>query len=593
MNLQNNISFSELSNILDNQLINSFTPHVDAIPDVQLKGIYFWFIKQSAYELLSQFVPVTSIEPRYTKTINGEKYDLVYLGTAGVRNNSSGINNGNLFKRLKWHLDLNKSTSSLCSGSMSTYRRTLGALISNDLIDENAQDKLDKFIKKSFIIYYIGYPGTFTQVKDIVNNDESILIKLIRPIFNLDKNPNAINSTNITFQIKERRQFVENNSKKRWCNEKPKNKTKTKNLISKPIKLKNSNSKGLDYRNCVEFQLARNQNIATIANGISNLHVGPCSIELFYENSNDVKLYINNGKRNIRTKNRTISEYFNSPDTKKGNIPKWQIVQNEMNEPNRIIEEITVKVCSNENEKYINSKFELNSKQSKQLKQNKLVNVSIDENSIPANTSSILNKNIYLIPCSSKKIQLEKMENKKFNIEKLEFNNELGKYRKIILKKLNNTKSHKRKKNGITNSIINNLNLNITAQANVLYSEGRLYNSKSSESINWNKNKKEKIYIISALFGIIRADNYIPKYDLAMTDEIDNKKNYAQKFWKGKMDEIIKNLIEDGNTVYNLLSKNYCDIFNSEIISLTKIPKIEYNKSDANGKRGKWLKNNL
>lgn len=41
MNLQNNITFSELSNILDNQLINSFKPNVDAIPNVQSKGIYF------------------------------------------------------------------------------------------------------------------------------------------------------------------------------------------------------------------------------------------------------------------------------------------------------------------------------------------------------------------------------------------------------------------------------------------------------------------------------------------------------------------------------------------------------------------------
>ena len=32
------------------------------------------------------------------------------------------------------------------------------------------------------------------------------------------------------------------------------------------------------------------------------------------------------------------------------------------------------------------------------------------------------------------------MENKKFNIEKLEFNKEIGKYRKIILEKLKNTK---------------------------------------------------------------------------------------------------------------------------------------------------------
>ena len=34
MNLQNNTSFSELSNILDNQLINSFKPHVDMITNI-------------------------------------------------------------------------------------------------------------------------------------------------------------------------------------------------------------------------------------------------------------------------------------------------------------------------------------------------------------------------------------------------------------------------------------------------------------------------------------------------------------------------------------------------------------------------------
>jgi|688.fasta_scaffold190383_2 cytoplasmic iron level regulating protein YaaA (DUF328/UPF0246 family) len=496
--------------------------------------------------------------------ISDKNYSLLYFGKAGgITNSGRVIIQG-----------LNSRINNVVSDSTRGLKDVKRAKYWNELMLEFGIEKLYVFCnihdnpqQLENIIY--GYLDNNNLEYPLMNKKRGRLSKKNKSEI-LKKNDNVSVSTKISKQIK-----------------------KTKNLISKPIKLQNSNSKESVYGSCVEFQLARNQNIATIANGISNLHVGPCSIELFYKNSNDVRLYINNGKRNIRTKNRTISEYFNSPDTKNGNIPKWQIVQNEMNEPNRKIEEITVRVCSNGNEKYINSKFELNSKQSKQLKQNKLVNVSIDENLIPANTSSILNKNIYLIPCSSKKIQLEKMENKKFNIEKLEFNNELGKYRKIILKKLNNTKSHKRKKNGITNSIINNLNLNITAQANVLYSEGRLYNSKSSESINWNKNKKEKIYIISALFGIIRADNYIPKYDLAMTDEIDNKKNYAQKFWKGKMDEIIKNLIEDGNTVYNLLSKNYCDIFNSEIISLTKIPKIEYNKSDANGKRGKWLKNNL
>jgi hypothetical protein len=124
---------------------------------------------------------------------------------------------------------------------------------------------------------------------------------------------------------------------------------KAKNIkINKPIDPSNkmkTNSKLTDDKNCVEFKVTRKQNIAIVANGIPSLPIGRCTIELFYKDRTDIRLYINGKKRNIRTLNRTLEEYFNAPDTNNGNISKWQIVQNEMNNRNNIIEEITVRVC--------------------------------------------------------------------------------------------------------------------------------------------------------------------------------------------------------------------------------------------------------
>ena len=336
------VDFNQLTtwlndNLNDKKRIKACCQEVDKVPDT--KGIYFWFIHPECYNVLG----IKSIVPKYTRDIHGVKYDLVYIGTAGVRNNSSGINNGNLKERLKWHLCDSKGVSGLCSGTMSTYRRTLGGLISDDLIANNTQEKIDELLCKYFIIFYVAYPGAFLDVKDEVNGDEDVLINVIRPILNLDKNPNAKNPKHITFEIQQRRQLVESESKKRWCNEKPS--AKTKDMISKPRKQKTGNSTVSEYTNCVEFQVTRHQNIAIVANAIPNLPVGPCTIQLFYENRADVRLYINGRIRNIRIVGRTVGQYFSAPDTNNGNISKWQIVQNEMNNPNKIIEEITVKVC--------------------------------------------------------------------------------------------------------------------------------------------------------------------------------------------------------------------------------------------------------
>lgn len=230
----------------------------------------------------------------------------------------------------------------------------------------------------------------------------------------------------------------------------------------------------------------------------------------------------------------------------------------------------------------------------KKISENKIVDLK-EKNS----TSN--NHIVFLIPCSSSKISKEELEDKPFDINNLEFNSELGIFRKELIRKLkisDNSNTHKRekkvKKNKKTKieviNIKNEFNFNKTAQAHKIYSKGKLYYNNSSDSINWTQKEKEKIYIISALFGIIRADNYIPLYDLAMTDEIDSNKNYAQGFWKGKLDSIIEKLKYDGYIIYNILSSPYNFCINNQ--HFTVIPNINW-KDNYGHDKGVWLKENL
>lgn len=205
-------------NLNDENSIKASCKEVKIVKEISdKKGLYFWFMHHSCYRKLRNIKPLKSI---YQRKINSEIYHLVYTGTAGVRNNSNGKNSGNLTKRIKWHLCENKTISGLCSGHMSTFRRTIGSLLADDLIENNIQDKIDKLFCENFYIYYLEYPGTFLQVKDVVNSDESLIIDILRPIFNLDENPNKDIVGHITNQIQQRRQMVNNSSKAKWCNEK-------------------------------------------------------------------------------------------------------------------------------------------------------------------------------------------------------------------------------------------------------------------------------------------------------------------------------------------------------------------------------------
>ncbi len=199
-------------------------------------------------------------------------------------------------------------------------------------------------------------------------------------------------------------------------------------------------------------------------------------------------------------------------------------------------------------------------------------------------------KNIFLITCSSRKIKENELSNNPFELESLSFNDELKDHRVNLIKLITNPETvHLRKEK----SIINNINFSKSELAHLVYSEGKFYNKHAAFSKDWAIEVSRKIYIVSALFGLIRADDYIPLYDLAMNDTINNSNNFAQKFWKDKLDNIIMKLHKNDFKILNLLSNDYSNCFNEQSKDLLIIPKIEFTRSDAPSKRGKWLKSVL
>lgn len=209
MAINPNADFNDLCTWLNENLltINSFVPHIDEIPNVKSKGIYFWFMHPNAYKALSNYVTINPINPKYTKDIDGIKYDLVYLGTAGTGKKG----NSNLNERFEWHVNQNHSEANICHGTLSTLRAGLGALLAEDLIIPNTESLVNIFMKNYMKVFWIEYSND----KSLIDNDEKILIKGIKPLLNLKNNPNSkanaqANSTNV---YKTRRSLIYNNTK--------------------------------------------------------------------------------------------------------------------------------------------------------------------------------------------------------------------------------------------------------------------------------------------------------------------------------------------------------------------------------------------
>jgi hypothetical protein len=343
MAIPSNADFNQLTTWLNQNLLlpNSFVPHVDSIPNVKSKGIYFWFMHPDGYKALSNYVTIEPIEPKYTRNIDGVKYDLVYIGTAGTGKKG----NSNLADRFEWHIIKPHHTdSNICHGTLSTLRAGLGALLSNDLILPNTESEVNGFMKNYMKVFWIEYPDD----NDLIDRDEKILIKVIKPLFNLDYNSNsyvaAIN--NPTKLYKNRRDKIYKSTKERiGCNKIVKKSSKKIDSKKLNVSIKTTTTDILDKK-CTRFRVNVTQSIHTVVRGIPNLPT-PCSF-ICEDSLNPNQVVYPSQNENWRGTG-DIYRYFSRPDDNYANNHgynsniKWRFIQQEMQILG--INEITVTVC--------------------------------------------------------------------------------------------------------------------------------------------------------------------------------------------------------------------------------------------------------
>ena len=197
---------------------------------------------------------------------------------------------------------------------------------------------------------------------------------------------------------------------------------------------------------------------------------------------------------------------------------------------------------------------------------------------------------IYLITCSTKDSNKLLQE---FHNKPLSFDNELKGYRDTLFSVLKNSNYHKRKNE--KDEIKNKLDFTKNYKAHEFYN-GSFYEDAKAKS--WTDNQTSKVYIMSALYGIIRSDDYIIDYDLMMTDTLssnvyNNGKEFTpQEFWKGKLEKILEKIKIDNNAIiYNLLAdKDYCAVIKNKNLFINPIKQpCKGDKKKCKKKTRKWF----
>ena len=321
--LTNIDTFNSLNMWLYENLNNPFKANMQSLPpEDSSRGIYFWFMKLEGYQRLSALgLNITAVNPTYTKVINGETYDLVYIGTAGANRKESNT----LFKRLNWHLSNTHDVNNICHGTLSTLRQTVGSALSDDLIIPNIENEVNEFFSDYFYVYVLPYLGE-ANTKERIDNDEYTLISVLKPLFNIKNNPNAriTAGQHPTRQLKERRGFVMRETRERLgCIKGNNGKTKSKKDDIKPPKSPINNYELIyDKDGCQEFTVTKDQSVHDVVSGIEGLPTGKCEIVIYNSANSNEFIYAserNGGKRITGKSGVNVYGYFNNPDTNKTN----------------------------------------------------------------------------------------------------------------------------------------------------------------------------------------------------------------------------------------------------------------------------------
>lgn len=579
-------NFETISKWLDENLPNPFPANLQHLPpNDNNRGIYFWFMRTDGYQRLSNFgLNITAITPTYKKEINGKQYDLVYLGTAGTGKKEKS----NIINRLNWHLKNTHDEKHICSGFLSTLRQTVGAALSDDLINNDTGLLVNTLFSDLFYLYTLPYLGD-SNTKLIIDEDEHCLISTIKPLFNIKNNPNArINAgQHPTRQLKVRRGLIMHNTRERiGCNKGNNGKAKAVENDNKPPSSPINNYEIIsEYNGCIEFTVNKDQSVHEVISGIEGLPTGKCEILIYNSAKPSEFLYASqrkNGKRVTGDKKKTIYSYFNNIDTNKNNQPRWKLIQQEMLDKG--IEEITLRVCSDkvDEEKVVESSTEKKRGRPSKNKTGHNALPALSKNEIIEKLTNRKKDSpvLLILGCSdSKSAGGEALQNNYFETDCITIKRQLtlNNYNESIE---NNPTEFNKKRNRIpvdANYFANCQNLYMEAldryctNRSIFYKPDQieLYRQKIAEG-------RLHILIISGLYGVIKWNDRIIDYHFEFNP---NSSYYSEDLCiLQNIEEYIRNNGIENENVFYCLNKKYVQLVQNNNQNWNLIEKEENDK---------------
>jgi len=539
----------------------SIIPIVTNLKNVKKsKGIYFWFLHLDGYAKLSKYLNFTSVNPVYSLPIDGNKYNLVYLGTAGTGKKGDS----DLPERLKWHINDKHTTTSICHGTLSTLRAGLSSLLAEDLIIPNSEILVNMFMENYMRVCWIEY-DSIQEAQ--INSDEKNLIQILKPSLNIKNNPNAkLNATdNPTKAYRIRRLKIYSATQARLECRKEDSK-QIMHFKIPPNNIQSSYNMQIINENekCIEFTVSLEQSIAEVVRDIKGLPIGKCQI-LCYDSSNPDHLVYpsrnNDGWRvtgsSSSPNSQNIYTFFANVDPKLNNRKRWEIIQNEMRRDN--ISEITVRVCS---DKFLEKAANKPIKEVANITSNEKVRKLITTLDFTNLKDKQQNK-LLILACSNSKLLGggENRENNYFNqhfpnIELIQRREERSILYSELLESYPEYFNKKRRGGTIVgvDYFVDQFQNPKFMRAIDRYN-GKPYNLYNNRELILDRIKKSKLHvlILSGLYGVLKYDDSITDYQLGITKKA--------SIWQGNLsiktavkNYILVNQIQNRNVYYSLSS---------------------------------------
>lgn len=123
-----------------------------------------------------------------------------------------------------------------------------------------------------------------------------------------------------------------------------------------------------------------------------------------------------------------------------------------------------------------------------------------------------------------------------------------------------------------------------TLPAYKLYT-GKVYNQISIQ--NWEKERTD-VNIVSALFGIVKHNEYLPDYNVIMSERIPGTRDMVSDFWRSQnLNQFVNN-----ESDVDLLFSKYRKAFNPNGLNIGIIPNVIW-KDKYGSHKGRWLNEQL